>query len=129
MSRIEQLAEGVTLYLGDCREIATSLDNFDMVTDPPYGLGDKWRGGTKKWRLADNGRGVAWDSETSAFVSPLVKMARYSIVWGGNYYVLPPSRGWLIWDKKSPAFHRATQNLLGRISTDRSVHSVSLEIS
>jgi site-specific DNA-methyltransferase (adenine-specific) len=36
--RIEHLAEGVTLYLGDCREILPSLGKVDaVVTDPPYG--------------------------------------------------------------------------------------------
>ncbi len=38
MSRIETLAEGVTLYLGDCREILPTLPKVDaVVTDPPYG--------------------------------------------------------------------------------------------
>lgn len=38
MSRIEHLAEGVTLYLGDCREILPTLPKVDaVVTDPPYG--------------------------------------------------------------------------------------------
>ena len=38
MSRIEQLAEGVTLYLGDCREILPTLGAVHaVVTDPPYG--------------------------------------------------------------------------------------------
>lgn len=38
MSRIEQLAEGVTLYLGDCREILPTIGMVDMIfTDPPYG--------------------------------------------------------------------------------------------
>lgn len=37
MSRIETLAEGVTLYLGDCREILPTLPKVDaVVTDPPY---------------------------------------------------------------------------------------------
>lgn len=43
MSRVEHIAEGVTLYLGDCREILPSLGKVDaVVTDPPYGvnLGD-----------------------------------------------------------------------------------------
>jgi site-specific DNA-methyltransferase (adenine-specific) len=36
--RIETLAEGVTLYLGDCREILPTLGKVDaVVTDPPYG--------------------------------------------------------------------------------------------
>src|SRR6185437_16963635 len=39
MNRIERLAEGVTLYLGDCREILPSLPKVDaVVTDPPYGM-------------------------------------------------------------------------------------------
>jgi site-specific DNA-methyltransferase (adenine-specific) len=46
MSRIERLAEGVTLYLGDCREILPTLGKFDaVVTDPPYGTGCGPRGG------------------------------------------------------------------------------------
>jgi tRNA G10 N-methylase Trm11 len=39
MSRVEHLAEGVTLYLGDCREILPTLGKVDaVVTDPPYGV-------------------------------------------------------------------------------------------
>lgn len=37
MSRVEHLAEGVSLYLGDCREILPTLVKVDaVVTDPPY---------------------------------------------------------------------------------------------
>jgi len=39
MSRVERLAEGVTLYLGDCRESLPKLGKVDaVVTDPPYEL-------------------------------------------------------------------------------------------
>ena len=35
---VEHLAEGVTLYLGDCRDILPRLAKVDaIVTDPPYG--------------------------------------------------------------------------------------------
>jgi hypothetical protein len=37
MTRIENLAVGVTLYLGDCRELLPTLGRFGaIVTDPPY---------------------------------------------------------------------------------------------
>lgn len=37
MSRVEHLAEGVTLYLGDCREILPTLEDVrHVITDPPY---------------------------------------------------------------------------------------------
>ena len=35
--RTEQLAEGVTLYCGDCREILPTIGKVDsLITDPPY---------------------------------------------------------------------------------------------
>lgn len=42
--RREVLAENVTLYNGDCREIIPTLGKVDVVvTDPPYGvLGEAW---------------------------------------------------------------------------------------
>lgn len=36
-TRVEHLAEGVSVYLGDCREIVPTLPKVDLVaTDPPY---------------------------------------------------------------------------------------------
>jgi Protein of unknown function (DUF3102) len=38
--RMERLAEDVTVYLGDCRDILPTLKNIDaVVSDPPYGIG------------------------------------------------------------------------------------------
>lgn len=35
-----------TLYLGDCMDIMPKIERVDaVITDPPYGLGDKWQGG------------------------------------------------------------------------------------
>jgi hypothetical protein len=39
-TRVEKLARGVTLYLGDCRDVLPNLGRVDaVVTDPPYGVG------------------------------------------------------------------------------------------
>lgn len=104
MSRIERIAEGVTLYLGDCRKILPTLAKADaVVMDPPYGLGDKWTGGkahTKaKWKLNDGGDQMGWDADISDALPLALAAGTHAIVWGGNYYDLPPRRGWLIWDK------------------------------
>jgi DNA modification methylase len=97
--RVEHLAEGVTLYLGDCREILPTLGRFDAcVTDPPYGINI-----TKSNRLAVS-RGMGggdWDASPidAATVNLVVGAADKAIVWGGNYFDLPPARCFLIWDK------------------------------
>lgn len=100
----EEIIGDCRLILGDCREVLPTLGKVDaVVTDPPYGLGDKWQGGaanTKaKWKLSDGGALMGWDAHVSLDVPTAVALADDAIVWGGNYYELPPRRGWLIWDK------------------------------
>jgi site-specific DNA-methyltransferase (adenine-specific) len=88
----------VQIFHGDCREILPQLEPVDLVlTDPPYGLGDKWRGGKAKWPL-HHGE-MAWDGEIVKELPALIKHGRQQIVWGGHLYPLPESRGWFIWDK------------------------------
>ena len=97
---------GITLYHGDCREILPGLGRFDLLlTDPPYGLGDKWNGGgggvKSSWAFDPN-EAKAWDAETAGDLSMFIAAANDAMIWGGNYYVLPPARCWLLWDKKQP---------------------------
>jgi site-specific DNA-methyltransferase (adenine-specific) len=88
----------VTLYHGDCREILPLLGRFDlMLTDPPYGLKDKLQGGT--WGKAYEGEYKDWDHSTVAELESLRQCADMQVIWGGNYYPLPPTRCWLIWNK------------------------------
>ena len=95
--------EHVTLYCGDCREILPELGKFDLLlTDPPYGHGDKWQGGT--WGAAEMYKdAMKWDAETPSedTIADVLKAATVGIVWGGNYFRLPPSRCWLSWEKSS----------------------------
>ena len=97
MSRVEHIGDA-TLYLGDCREILPTLGKVDaVVTDPPYGIGI-----TKSNRLAVS-RGMggkSWDEEP-ADLSWLLPLEVPSIVWGGNYFPLPPTRAVLVWDKNN----------------------------
>lgn len=34
-------------------------------------------------------------------------MSKKQIVWGGNYFPLPPSRGWCVWDKGGSMYGRS----------------------
>lgn len=89
-----------TLYLGDCREILPTLPKVDaVVTDPPYGLGKRMQGGT--WGAQEHNEGfLKWDLEKpDDVVSSLIGYQIPSIIWGGNYFEMPASRCWLIWNK------------------------------
>lgn len=92
--------ESVTLYHGDCCEVTEWRDVGAIVTGPPYGLADVLSGGGGEWGLyAGNPAGLPWDREAPAIVATLPTVAEHVIVWGGNYFPLPPRRGWLVWDK------------------------------
>lgn len=96
--RREVLAEGVELYLGDCLEVLPTLGRFDaVVTDPPYGIG--FAGQPTKWQRRAGHVPVAWDDATAESLAELLALGDVQVVWGGNYYALPPSRGWLSWFK------------------------------
>lgn len=101
--RIEYLAEGVTLYLGDCREILPTLGRFDaVVTDPPYGIGEAAGKNKSRTNIAtakDYGFS-SWDDKTADdAVDMAISISGKSIIFGGNYYKLTPTSCWLVWDK------------------------------
>ena len=98
-NRVEHLAEGVTLYLGDCREVLPTLGRFDAcVTDPPYGIGIANNPVRQKHARSD------WDDappDASVF-EIIAACSDEQIIWGGNYFGMPASQGFLVWDKKQP---------------------------
>lgn len=97
-----ECADGITLYNCDCREVLSNLPQADLVlTDPPYGLAERWQGGSwgsqQKYKDARRWDQKLKDDELSACVSK----GKNAIIWGGNYYALPPCRGILAWVKKN----------------------------
>jgi len=107
--RKEELAEGIVLIQGDCLEVLPTLGRFDaVVTDPPYGIGaDKNLRANKQHGAAaapsrDYGVGN-WDAAPpdAVAINLVVAAARHSILWGGNYFQVPPASGWLVWDKEN----------------------------
>ena len=69
------------------------------VVDPPFGLGEKLtNGGTwaAKYSKADS----VWDkAPESNYFQQLLRVSKNQIIWGGNYFALPSTRCFLIWDK------------------------------
>lgn len=104
--REENLADGVRLICGDCREVLPTLGKVDaVVTDPPYGIGAAKRGtiGTSKAALVKDYGAADWDNAPPAdwVIGMLRDISRHQIIFGGNFFSLPPSSCWLVWDKKN----------------------------
>ena len=119
--RREQIGDA-TLYLGDCREILPLLPKVDaVVTDPPYGLGDKWNGGggskRSTWKF-DPSEAKSWDGSTVPLVVESLD-APEIVIWGGHYYALPPTRCMFVWDKGQPDTWTTGQSEIAWTNLDR----------
>lgn len=106
--RTETLAEGVTLYNADCREVLPTLGTVDAcVTDPPYGMG--WDTNSKRFTPGSIKRGAGrsdWGdivSDAEPF-DPTPWLAFPScVMWGANHYAQRlPIGTTLVWMKKAP---------------------------
>ena len=92
------------LYHGDCLEIMPHLEPVDLVlTDPPYGINENAHRIASRTKLAatiDYGE-FDWDKEPASDeqITATRAAGNNAIIWGGNYFKVPPSRGWLVWDK------------------------------
>lgn len=96
-----------TLYCGDCMDILPTLSKVDaVITDPPYGIGAgkaSFKNGTRKnapkYDYGD------WDASapSAELINSVVCSGNTAILWGGNYFALPASRCWLVWDKGIPS--------------------------
>ena len=95
--RIERIGDA-ELHLGDCLEILPTLGKVDaVVTDPPYGIG--FAAQPTKWQRRAGQRPEQWDDVAVTRLPEMLALGATQIVWGGNYYGLPVSRGWLSWFK------------------------------
>lgn len=107
----------VQLFHGDCREVLPTLDRFDLLlTDPPYGIAGVWKGGRGHgWGKAQEDSDVrnGWDATIpdAELLDLVLSAADDAVVWGGNYFPLPPSRGWLVWNKPERNFTLAEAEL------------------
>lgn len=96
----------VTIYHGDCAVIAPQLGRFDLLcTDPPYGIGEARGKNKSRTNLAKaKDYGVSdWDDVPPApwTIDMLRALTTHQIIFGGNYFSLPPTPCWLVWDKEN----------------------------
>ena len=103
--------ENGVLYCGDNMEILPLItERIDLcLTDPPYGINiEKMayaNNENKKASKKSMAKSTAYNGgfkDDKIDIKPLLNYPK-QIIWGGNYYsdVLPFSKSWLIWDKRT----------------------------
>jgi site-specific DNA-methyltransferase (adenine-specific) len=105
----KEIIGNATLFCGDCMEGMQEMSDkvFDLaIVDPPYGIGKALTSGGKAsagWhRMVDSGADK-WDIvPPPEYFEMLFRVSQHQIIWGGNYFDLPPSRKPVCWDKVRP---------------------------
>ena len=89
----------IQLFCGDCLEIMQTLGKVDaIVTDPPYNIGIS----NNPIRQKHQKREWDCDVDVSKHIKAILSSSDEQIIWGGNYFNLPPSKCFIVWDKKQP---------------------------
>lgn len=97
----------ITLHLGDCMKVLSQLPDksFDLaIVDPPYFSGPERRQFYGR-RVSSIGvkrlyeKSEAWQVPTAEYFDELMRVAKYYIVWGCNYYDYIFAHGRIVWDK------------------------------
>jgi len=100
----KEVIGNATLYNMDCMEYMATLPDkaFDLaIVDPPYGIGAgemvMGKGKNKQW-----GGKQKWDCATpcKTYFLELMRVTERQVIWGGNYFDLPLTGGWIFWDKE-----------------------------
>ena len=90
----------------DCMKFMKTCSDkqFDLaIVDPPYGLGKRLvdGGSVSPFIKSQNKKVKEWDDSipTTEYFDELMRVSKNQIVWGGNYFNLPPCRCFIVWDK------------------------------
>ena len=99
----------IRLYNGDCMDWMKDVPDkwYDLaIVDPPYQLSKSSTTGSGKLKnRALNVGNIAerWDNKPSKeYFDELFRISKNQIIWGGNYFGLPPCRCFVCWDKCQP---------------------------
>lgn len=76
------------------------------IVDPPYGIG--MDGGNVGYKGSNNFEKKNWDQAIppQEYFEELKRVSKNQIIWGGNYFPLPPTRCVIIWDKGEGFYNR-----------------------
>jgi site-specific DNA-methyltransferase (adenine-specific) len=115
-----------TIYHGDCQSIMPQIGYCEVIfTDPPYGI--KFASRPTKWQRLAGNEAQGWDDDAPD-LGHILTADLPTCIWGGNYYNLPVSRGWLVWIKPDAPPSIGTSELAWTnidCTTRHIIHSIS----
>ncbi len=102
----------INLYNTDCMEFMRNVPDkhYELaIVDPPYGIGFSSFNRTNKDSngkryKANKYKNSDWDivAPTQEYFSELFRISKQQIIWGGNYFGLPPNKCFIFWYKQNP---------------------------
>src|SRR5690554_2114893 len=123
----------------DCMDFMAKFPDkfFDLaIVDPPYGIGI-----SNNAEIGYKGSNVfkpkPWDNQipNQEYFDELFRVSKNQIIWGGNYFPLPPTKHFIFWDKMNPeglsfsdgemawtSFNRAIRKWSRRNAIDGKIH-------
>ena len=100
---VKYTTDFLDLHHCDCMELMAQYPDkyFDLaIVDPPYGIGDKFKGGKTGKMNFNEIVNKDWDKvPPTEYFNELMRVSKNQIIWGGNYFNLPPTRCFIVWDK------------------------------
>ena len=115
----------LTFYNADNLEIMRGMkDNeFDLaIVDPPYGINVNPNMGLGKGQKKRH-KSINWDDNVppAVYFEELFRISIHQIIWGGNYFNLPPTRHFIFWDKLNPEGLSFSDGEMAWTSFDRAI--------
>lgn len=91
----------INIYNMDCLEAMKAMPDkaYDLaIVDVPYGIERFKKGGSL---ISIYGEPGGWNNATppDEYFTQLFRICDHTIIWGGNYFSLPPTGSWVFWDK------------------------------
>ena len=117
------------VYLMDCMDALRQTPDmyFDLaIVDPPYGIDINPNMGLKKGQRKRHSS-INWDATTPPreYFEELMRVSLHQVIWGGNYFPLPPTRHFIFWDKMNPEGLSFSDGEMAWTSFDKAIRKYS----
>jgi site-specific DNA-methyltransferase (adenine-specific) len=103
-----KITDKINLHHTDCMDFMRGIPDgyYELaIVDPPYGID---RNGMNMGNSIFNKDDKKWDDSipTPEYFDELFRVSKNQIIWGGNYFPLPQSQYFAIWDKGETMYGR-----------------------